>query len=483
MRRDGTKKSAATILVVLLVSLIPLLFPGDAPWVNDEPNLIALAMKANDKGVMQAVGLPGNMGIRYGPLPAWIYQGLLKVSPGPERMVLLRAALVTAVTTASLLWLARTMGWQGWFAPVALLSPYLWFYSRLLWDNSFCIPLSVLLLAAYAAVLHRPTRWSWGLALLALLLLPLVHLMCAAMIIPFALHIAATQWRRLRQFPIVTIGVVGGVIFFAWPYLDYLLHAESKAVTMGTGLDGWWFALLGGRFLTAWGFDYFFDGDWTAAAGGAGQIVLRGLVWISMIGFALVWIGMVSATQEVVRAVRDPARRGPRAHLCGLALSVVATQTLLNGIAHAYGHPHYYNATWSVFLFLAWLGSERLGRWQPAATALHGVAMGCVLAFFIARIHSTGGTRGDHYGPVLTEQVKVARTLAPYAPNGDLYRVRGEHFDKFPHALYGLRSFPALRPRKNAPRRDVIIRYSSKDPAIARMEVLDYDTRQIISAP
>ena len=39
---------------------------------------------------------------------------------------------------------------SAWLAVLVMLSPWMWYYSRQLWDNSFCIPLSAMTIAAYA---------------------------------------------------------------------------------------------------------------------------------------------------------------------------------------------------------------------------------------------------------------------------------------------------------------------------------------------
>jgi hypothetical protein len=54
---------------LLLPCCVPLLFPLDAPWINDEPLLLALALKAYKAGRLVAMGLEGNHRVHYGRFP------------------------------------------------------------------------------------------------------------------------------------------------------------------------------------------------------------------------------------------------------------------------------------------------------------------------------------------------------------------------------------------------------------------------------
>lgn len=470
--------------VIGALCVLPLALPSDAPWINDEPQLIFNAMKYNIEGRLAPHGLEGNLRVRYGPLPTWFYQAAVAFSHEPAQWVLMRAALFTAITALSLMWLARSLGWWPWFVPVVLASPYLWFYARLLWDNSFLIPLSALAIASYAALLARPHRFALAAFVLSLGSLPLVHLMCVALVVPIAIHFAATQWRTLRRFSITFAAAAAAWVAMAWSYLGYLADTKlGSASVSAAGLDGWWFSLWGGRFLTAWGFDYFFDGDWIADYPGWPRPFLRALVWLSMAGILLVWSGMILAMVRTARAIRNRPLRTPATNLCTLCLAVIVAQTLLNGITRSYGHPHYYNGTWIAFVVLAWSAVEALRhlRFAPAALASYGAAVAVVTLFIIARIHETAGTRGDHYGPVLAEQTRVARIVAQFSPQSQIYKIRGEHMAKFPRPLKVLQYLTPYLPQPDGPRSDLLICYSSDDPRYAHMTVRNFRTREIIS--
>ena len=141
-------------MAIVATCLVPIVWPGDIPFINDEPLLIARAVDANQKGVPAEAGLLGTYGFVYGPVPIWLYQPLVAVTHDLVVIAVLHTLLMAATTASALWWLSRSLRLWVWFAPVPLLSPYFWFYARVLWDNPFLIPLGALAIAGYAAHLN-----------------------------------------------------------------------------------------------------------------------------------------------------------------------------------------------------------------------------------------------------------------------------------------------------------------------------------------
>ncbi len=146
---------------LVFAALVPLLWPGDVPFIHDEPQLVAKAVAANAEGRLAPLGLLGTFGVTYGPLPVWMYQALLWVTHDLVPVALAHAALMAFVSAGALWSLARTLGlWPG-FAAVPLLTPYFWFYARVMWDNTLLLPLAALAYAGYAAFLGAAIRFRW----------------------------------------------------------------------------------------------------------------------------------------------------------------------------------------------------------------------------------------------------------------------------------------------------------------------------------
>ena len=116
-RPSGRLANIAFVAAMLLVCLLPAVWPGDAPWTNDEPHLLAAALDANAAHQPAAMGLFGSYGVPYGPLPTQIYQVLLLVTHNPVWLVAIRGVLTMSLTAAGLLWLARTLRLPRWFIP------------------------------------------------------------------------------------------------------------------------------------------------------------------------------------------------------------------------------------------------------------------------------------------------------------------------------------------------------------------------------
>src|SRR5262249_14908799 len=153
------------------------------------PLLIINAVHANGARHLADTGLLGTYGYTYGPLPTWVYQALTALTHDLVALTVLHAALIAAVTAGALWWLSRSLRLSPWFVAVPLLSPYFWFYARLLWDNTFLIPLGALAVAGYSANLASKSVWGLRVAIAAMAAMMLVHLMAIALVFPLGVHL------------------------------------------------------------------------------------------------------------------------------------------------------------------------------------------------------------------------------------------------------------------------------------------------------
>jgi hypothetical protein len=207
--------------LIMLASLLGLVWLGDTPWICDEPLLISNALAANASDRWVAHGRMGTRAIPYGPVPTWIYQILLRCTHDPILLLGLRVVLCQGMAAAALIWLGRLLPLHRWFLVTLLLSPYFWFFGRLPWDNSFTIPLAALLVAAYLAFQAGRSRFSLAVFIACLGLLPLVHLMALAIVVPFAVPLPLVKVKRwaCRRHWLVVVGTAVPLAGFAAPYL------------------------------------------------------------------------------------------------------------------------------------------------------------------------------------------------------------------------------------------------------------------------
>jgi len=443
--------------------------------VGDEPMLIAGALRANLQHVAAAHGLTGTAGTTYGPFPTWIYQAYLAVSSNLVALVALRAVVVTGVIALALVWLARTLGLWPWFIPALLCSPYLWFYARALWDNSFNLPLCALAFASAMSFLARGRPWTLLLALACCVAMLLTHLMALAFVVPVGGYLLLRGWAQLRRAWWQLLGLAAAALVVSWPYLSFLRRSAAAAPSPGarSAMD-WLFPFLGGRILSAQHIGDIFGEQWLSHGAGS-WIRLVGVAGAaSLLAFPLVWAGM-GVAQVTVRGGPGGSATGParvRGDAAMLALLVVLGQVLLNGVTAKSGFTHYFNATWIAFALLAWLTVDALG-----VSLLRGLVAG-VLAIstltvalcLLIRIHHSGPSRVP-YGATLANQIDVARALNRYGP-GTTVRTDVINVLRFPFALGVLRTlYPALEPP--LPPAQLRLGYVTADPLDGRIRLVE----------
>jgi len=461
---------------LVLAGLVPLIWPGDIPFINDEPQLIAGAVDANLGGRLATMGLLGTYGFVYGPAPVWVYQALMAASHDLVIVAVLHALLMSVVTAAALWWLSRSLGLWVWFAPLPLLSPYYWFYARVLWDNTFLLPLGALALAGYAAHLQSESPLGLRVSLAAMAAIPLVHLMGASLVLPLAAHMLIVERRALwaRKYSIAAIAAAA--LWLGWPYWTYLAGPRPATPGDGPALGGFVFPLLGGRLLGAQGLDYFFG------PGPVGGRLFGGLAALSGIAYALVWGGLAVALVLIARA-RWSRQWTARAHIAAIAVASLVCESVIHGISARFQHPHYQNGVWISLVVLAWFAVDflatrrgpvrivRIGGWAaPVAAGLLAATLVGAVGLLAFGLHRSRGTR-DIYGPTIANQQQVARALARYAQTSDV-QVHVNMWERFPHTIAILRRLNVSH-RADLPQRVLEVRYVTDDPASGAIEMVE----------
>jgi hypothetical protein len=469
----------AALATLAAACVIPLVWTGDISFINDEPMLVINAVRANAAGRLAETGLLGTFGVSYGPFPTWVYQALTAISHDLVVVALLHAAVMSAATACALWWLSGSLRLWPWFAAVPLLSPYFWFYARVLWDNPFLIPLGALAIAGYAAHLTTGSAWGLRVALATMVAILLVHLMGLALVVPLALHMVAVRRRALWSRWISVASILLGGAALAWPYWQSLMAQSAPSLGVPT-VDGLLLPLFGARLLSARQLEYLFGDGPVRGAG------LNTAAAVSLLAYPLTWGGMALAVWRFAEAIRGRRSyvRGPlsprlwtaRTHIATILLGSLACQSLIAAFSGKFEHPQYYNGTWIAFTLLAWFALDFIveqrpaGRWSAiAATGLLAGALLVEVATIAVRLHVTSGTRAV-YGPTISNQQRVARTLARYAPDS-LVVPEVDLYVRYPHTLAILRE---LSPGKgeDRPKGRLEVRYASGDPASGAIEVV-----------
>lgn len=441
-------------MLLVALGLTRLFFPGDVSFIADEPLIIERALNGLESGTAATTGLQGTRGAAYGPAPTWFYQGMLLLTSDLRVVAVVKILLVSLLTGGGLLLLGRSVPrFAVPLAAFAFLSPYLWFYSRDLWDNSFSIPFTTMVVATYAAF-HSSgrTRWLMGTAVFAVLSL-MTHLMTTPLVGAVLLHLLLSQRRRLvadRRFA-ATVAAIGLASILAMvPYLRSVSAGSATALLWSPSPRALLFALDGFRVFTLRGFDYVI-GDW-GAGGLAPALVAVSCLSYLVGGWGALLLNRILRDGDAWDATAPPEEapdsRAGAGDASGAVAGVVAL-TLVLFVIVANGkrlveHPHYYSGVWIAFFVLWWWGMSDLGRrlWARRVLLVQAGAMAGFLVGLSVWLHLNVGTRSLHYGPTLGNQMVVAAELerlgvedAPPSP--------AHHPRLFPQAIRVLRRLDA----------------------------------------
>lgn len=453
------REDLAFFAALAAVLTLPLLFPADAPFINDEPLLIAAALDANAAGRLAERGLLGTAGVVYGPFPTWAFQFLLAITHHLPAVVVLRGVLMLGLTALGLGWLSRALGLWRWFIPLALASPYQAFYARVLWDNPWLIPQGALLLAGYADHLARNRRRGLMVAVAAGACMALTHLMSLPLLAAVALHALAFRWRELWRAAPLWLGVALAFGVLGWPYWSSL--AGGGVARSGGDLRGWLYPLWAGRHFGALQLDYLFEDALLAGP------VLKAAGVISALAYPALWGGLLLAALTLFRAVRGKAPLGAAAHFGGIAAAALGAQAVVHGLTAKHTHAHYAHGTWAAAAVLVGLAVTWASKWRPARWAIGawGASLFAATLLLGIGLHREGGGR-ERYGPTLRQQLAVVRQVGPRSIATNVHTLRA-----YPH---GLRVLRRLESAPEAPGAGLaLVRF--RDATSAHLEVLPFN--------
>jgi len=442
-------KKIAFAAAVIVVSCVPLLWPGDAPFISDEPKQLLLAYDLNQIHALADASMRGSVGLPYGPLSTWAYQLILAITATPSLWVLIQALIIVVGIAAGLLLIARATGLWKWFVPMAFGSPYIWFDSRHLVVVAFLLPFSALAVGAYAGYLSSRSSKALLCAFGIALLLPLIHLMAlplsAAMLLHMALFARRQTWQVLASGAVIAGVVVVLHLGYFSLFLSGLGSAHPHAVQEGADYwKGLLFPLLGGRSLSGWGLEYYFGTDWLPRH--PAFLLLKS---ISGLAYLFVFAGMYFAGRMIwenrrqllfsKHGAKKPVSVDTKTHISLIALAALPPYMALCGLLRLFSNPNYYNGVWIVYVLLAWISIDRITtrRWAAASVAVYGVSCVALVVALAVLVHERGGTRGISYGPTIGNQMEIVRDIGS-EDRDDIY-CTVENFVHFP-SLVALRT-------------------------------------------
>ena len=389
------------------------------PFVFDEPIFLDAARRQLESGHwLSASPIEGTQGIRYGPSVFWFYSGLQWLfGYGPQVAVVAMCVLTTVTQTWLVAGLARVVGGgrRTFFVLLAFVasSPYLYFWSRLAWDQTVLV-----CAAASVAVLctARELRWRHGLALGFLLG---VAVSSHLMVLPFVgavIVVLLWEMRRVASEAVRVVGtLVAALVCVNLPYLRYLLTNPTHPASPGLRLGGYAETLWQTpSIVSAVRIEYFFDDEWSHFVSSSG--VLRGALWLRVLAgvvcSVVAVVGLASAWSS------SDVRRRRVARCATLTWAGSAAFFVLQGVG---AEPHYQFAIWWVVPAGMALAIDRLRAlswWRaPSLATMGAITMVnlVVLGSWISYTSDRSGTRGIHFGSTLDAQSELVDELCGLA--------------------------------------------------------------------
>lgn len=493
--QEAPAATRGLLLGLLACAAWVLLWPGDIPWINDEPALLGIALDANRDHQLALLGLPGSVGVLYGPVPAWCYQVALLVTHDPVWIGLAKTALSLAL-----------LGWVCWRlaerldlprAPLLLvfLSPYVYHYTRILWDNSITLVLSPLLLYACVETMRRQ---SWRALVAALVLSTLLihcHLNNALIILPCGVVLLASERRWLlahRGRLALALGLTAlSVVPYALYVVRHLHFQEQFRVPLYVTLTGvaWgakYFSYAGFAWSPSWP-DSFVPEMYSSAF-----LLPASVTWwlVAYTAVAFIWfvIGLVFVVRDLWNAPRDGRPWSLRQKYGLLVLLTFALNALFFGLSRQTHVAHYLVGTWMTYGYCVWRGAAWLlqrpqGRWRLVSYAAHGwfwsqvACMALLLLTVKVHLHLYGGNREPYYGATLGNQMEVVRASFAYSPASPVDLSTVYNYAHFQHAFHTLTALLTPTPLPadwhQRPTRPLRVRYANPADPVNGWLVLD----------
>ncbi len=489
------RKTQIFLIAAGILLVFHLLFPGNAPFINDEPQLLKKAYLANRECTLARRGLEGTFGVHYSPLPVWYYQANLLLTRNPVVMTFVKILLMNGLLLFGLWRLAARLNYGRWPILLALVSPYFYIYNRMLWDNCFLIPVSLLAVVFWTDfVATRKLRWLFLFLALNSLLLH-IHLMAVLLLVPFnlALLLGEMPWLlRDRKKLAWVIGGLLALVLICLPYfLTELQHlqpgAESRSASLLTSAGG---VLTGARLFSFIGMDYFQLGFFEYGLLPKPLMLL--LKWLSALIFVFVGGGIFLTCRSLWRRLSRPRASGLSAGASAAAgatswwrrlaelepgdkLGLAGLFTLIATLAfyvclRRAPYPHYGNAVWPVYFIFAWRFLDECRRRDRRWLALYWVQFGnlaLLLTLMIAYIGMNGGNRTIFYGATLGNQLDIARRIVQYSPppQSRIITRNINNYKGYPQALQILLALMANEQDEeaNLPKAEIAINYAEPD--------------------
>ncbi len=254
---------------ILACLWVRLAYPSMIPFINDEPLFQLIVDDHLAKGTIPLVAMRGSsIPLAYGAGAMWIYGILRWFFSSLEGLAFFHALVYTLGLAAIglVLWrrVERPLVWL--FLWLALSSPWLFFFSRMLWDNTFFVFLSACLLLALDHLDRKNSQapFAWIVLVFVAALMINIHPMAGPVVLAGGLTATIVVWRssasRGRKIVLLSSALLGFVVLVA-PYVweaiylyrhEGLVERDPSRKPWGDGRNLWWLLQRSFVFLSFW---------------------------------------------------------------------------------------------------------------------------------------------------------------------------------------------------------------------------------------
>ena len=398
---------------------------GNAPFVLDEPKFQMIIDEHLKAGTFPTHALAGAMNFPYGPMALWMYFIPRMISDHPVAVIAFQGLCVSLGIILLGLAIRRAHGGvaASWTFLLAASSPYLFFYSRHAWDNTFQILFSALGIYGVSRLKSRPVLWAAVVSIGCGSLIN-THLMSLPTVIALGLASVITAKRAgEKRWALFSISLLLPALVICFPYFRFLVlehgsspHRDRIAMSFLDSIASLAVHLLQTfSYLSQWGFKYFADGSLAVlAAANSAPVALFARVepwaWI------LRGVGIFSLGYSIrdLKRTRNPVVFVSVVSTLGL-LFLIEFERLGFSPPQFFTHPHYFMGVWFVpFFFTGTAISNTRGLWAKLIRAAAVLTVASNFAFVLAAdrlVTRFGGTRGIHYSASVTNLEQVTNEL------------------------------------------------------------------------
>ncbi len=389
------------------------------PFIADEPLLQMILDKHFQSHTFPIVGLGGSsIPFAYGASALWIYGAARLFVSSLEALVLVHGILYSLGIVALYFLLRRRVSREiTWLVLwLGFSSPFLFFYSRMLWDNTFCMPSSALLLLLLDRLdQERPTqKLLWALLGFGAGFMINIHLMTGAFVLAAGITalciLARAKLDPLEKLKYLLIALA---VFIAtitpYVYEAVVLYPQQGALDnvphrelWGNGRNLWWLLQRSVVWLSTWKAHDFFGVAYPSFE------VFVGKTWALLFrNDFLGWFEKLFALSYILGLLVD-IRRGRRLDAIQICLvlsffSVLVVYNLLNIPTEA----HYFHPVWWMGFLALGLGLNQLQQnWRRVmiAITLYGAVLNTAFIFESSQyVEANHGMRNLTYGIVMKD--------------------------------------------------------------------------------